>query len=165
MTRRSTLTLLACLGIGLMAACGGPTPTAPPTAAPSQPIATAPSLGENAPASVRDRPLLPPCGLERALRLDGPWNELARECFRTAYEQNQPAEFISTRLTIEGDPITYVYRILGFQRFEIFVDSTRDRFGAQAWTRLDCRSLNVQAGFNPQWVFESNATCTETTIQ
>lgn len=108
---------------------------------------------------------MPPCGLERAIRFDGSWNELARECFWTAYQRKQPAEFISTRLTIEGDPITYVYRILADGHLEIFIDSTRDRFGVQTWTKFDCRSFDVQSGANPRRIFEPNATCIETTIR
>ena len=79
--------------------------------------------------------------IENAIRQDGPWNAAGRACFWTAYQGGQPAEFTSTRLTMEGDPITTIYRVLGDERVELFIDSTQDRYGSGAWEHAACTSL------------------------
>src|SRR5262245_24524755 len=68
------------------------------------------------------------CGEERG---GGGRNEpadiAARECFWAAYEQHRPAEFRTTQITIEGDPIVYTYRVLAGGTVELAIDSTKDR--------------------------------------
>ena len=91
------------------------------------------------PAVVRDRPALPSCGQEMATQLV--FNLQARQCFWDAYVANRPAEFISTRPTVEGDPITSIYRILGPASIEVFVDQRRDRYSKGGWYRLECLGL------------------------
>jgi hypothetical protein len=56
----------------------------------------------------------------------------------------QPAEFTSTRPTVEGDPIVYVVRVLGPGAFEVVADNTADAFAAarsRAVTSVRCSSL------------------------
>jgi hypothetical protein len=96
----------------------------------------------NPPPEVRNRAPLPLCGTEVVVHGPGA-NVLARECFWSAYQNRRPAELISTQTTIEGDPITLVYRTVGDGRVEIFIDSTQDAFGSGAWTRLRCDNFGL----------------------
>lgn len=96
----------------------------------------------DAPAEVAGRLGVPACGRETTTQ-DSGFNTQARLCFWTAYLGGRPAEFISTRPTIEGDPITYVYRVLGTGQVEVFIDSNKDKCGSGAWTKLVCRTLGV----------------------
>ena len=70
-------------------------------------------LDGNVPDSIRDRAPLASCGVERATTQDGPWNLDARRCFLVASGDGRSAEFASTRLSIEGDPVRMVFRVLG----------------------------------------------------
>ena len=121
-------------------------------------------LDGNVPEAVRTREPLPSCGVERATRQDGPWNVDARRCFLAAYRAAQPAEFASTRPTIEGDPIRMVFRILGPGRIEVFVDSTQDAWSARTWERYACPSLTVTFDGIPQPEFGVDEGCTATTV-
>jgi hypothetical protein len=103
------------------------------------------------PIAVADRSVLPACGTETWTSPTGPMNLGARACFINAYRTGQPAEFISTSLTSEGDPITSIYRVLGGGRVEIFIDSSQDRFAGsgRGWEQFECTSLvNVTAPFD-----------------
>jgi len=97
------------------------------------------------PPAVANRLLLPTCGTERATTPHGPWNEAARACFVDAYRAQRPAEFVSTSLTTEGDPITSIYRVLPAGQIEIFIDSTQDRFAGKprGWQQLECSTLFI----------------------
>lgn len=92
------------------------------------------------PAAVANRAPLTVCGVENAGQR-GPWNEAGRACFWKAYLDHQPAEFVSTRPTTEGDPITTIYRVLPDGSVEVFIDSTQDKWGSGRWEHLSCRSL------------------------
>ena len=80
------------------------------------------------------------CGEEVAGH-NGPLNVAARECFWAAYEQRRPAEFRTTRPTIEGDPITLTYRIREGGVVEVIIDSRQDTFSNRGITFLECREL------------------------
>ena len=80
------------------------------------------------------------CGEEVAGH-DGPLNVAARECFWAAYQQRRPAEFRTTRPTIEGDPVTWVYRIREDGVVELIVDSRQDKFSNRGIAFLECREL------------------------
>jgi hypothetical protein len=116
------------------------------------------------PQEVADRAPLPSCGIENATTQWGPWDTPARECFWNAYQQGQPAEFISTRLTTEGDPITTIYRVLSAGQIEVFMDTTRDRFGDQGWLRFDCKTLASAATLANGPDFGVDDSCTQTTL-
>lgn len=110
----------------------------------------APRVAPSEPPEVANRVVLPPCGGENATTQRGPWNQPGRECFWEAYLAHHPAEFISTRLSIEGDPITSIYRVLGGGRVEVFVDDSRDRYPAVGgWARLDCSALATPGSLAP----------------
>lgn len=121
-------------------------------------------LDGNVPEAVRTREPLPSCGVERATWQDGPWNLEARRCFLAAYRAAQPAEFVSTRLTIEGDPFRMVFRVLGPGRIEVFIDSTRDAWSARTWERYACPSLAVTLDGIPQPEFSVDDSCRITTL-
>jgi hypothetical protein len=121
-------------------------------------------LDGNVPDVVRSREPLPSCGVERATRQDGPWNLGARRCLLAADRAGQPAEFASTRLTIEGDPFRMVFRVLGPGRVEVLVDSTQDAWSARTWERYACPSLVVTFDGIPQPEFGVDEGCTITTL-
>ena len=97
------------------------------------------------PASVDGRSPVPSCGVEQA-GLGGPWNVPARTCFWSAYLNGQPAEFTSTRPTIEGAPITTIYRVLGPGQVEIIIDTRQDPYSNRGWAHLLCPRLIAQEG-------------------
>ncbi len=94
------------------------------------------------PAEVSGRTELPSCPEERREQGDPP-NAEGRQCLLTAFEEGRPAEFVSTRPTIEGDPITTIYRVWPSAELpvEIFQDATRDRYGSGAWSYVGCEAL------------------------
>lgn len=115
-------------------------------------------LHSDVPHVVANRIPLPSCGEEQAGQ-GGPWNEGARACFWEAYQEHRPAEFISTYPTIEGDPITSIYRVLPDGSVEIFIDSTRDRFGSGSWLHVSCRTLARRDGTGARNDFGPDDTC------
>lgn len=157
------------LGLALLflAGCAGPTPgspgsgtTAPGSTSPGGASAspagasTAPPSGEatpvalpGAPSQVALRDPLPVCGIEQS---SGPGNtpsEAVRRCFLEAFMEGRPAEVVIILTTIEGDPITTIYRTRPGQPIEVFVDSTRDTFGSGAWETYGCTGLHeIQPG-------------------
>jgi hypothetical protein len=119
----------------------------------------------NAPAEVANRSQLPSCGEESTMD-GGAFNLPARRCFWDAYLEGRPAEFITTQPTIEGDPLTFVYRVLGQGQVEVFVDQTFDMSGPDPtsnWIRLDCRTLAIIEGQQGQPAFGPDD-CDETSI-
>jgi hypothetical protein len=158
------------LGLALLflAACAGPTPGSPgsgtpaatgasstgatpssPTTGSSSPTsgAATPPAFAAAPAQVNLRDPLPFCGIEQS---SGPGNvpdETIRRCFLDAFTEARPAELVIILTTIEGDPIGMIYRTRPGQPIEVFVDSTRDKFGSGAWETYGCTGLHeIQAG-------------------
>jgi hypothetical protein len=67
-------------------------------------------------------------------------------CLLDAFAAGRPAELVFTTYTIEGDPITEYYRVLGPGSVEVFIDSTQDSFGSQEWTHLLCEEVAEDAG-------------------
>jgi hypothetical protein len=129
-----------------MSACGATPGPSPATGSPSQGVA--------------DRIPPPACGVEIQEQGGGPWNEAARACFWHAYQAHQPAEFVSTLPTIEGDPITTTYRVLPDGKVEIITDSTRDRYAAPgSLERLVCRTLALVEGGTPSIDFGPDDSC------
>jgi hypothetical protein len=126
----------------LLATVLGCDAVAPPDVDPG-PVDGAIVLGGLVPAAARDRAALPSCGVEQTIRQDGPWNLAARLCFLAAYRSGTPAEFVSVRLTVEGDPVRTVFRVLGPGRNEVLIDSTLDKWSNRTWERATCTSLNV----------------------
>jgi hypothetical protein len=123
----------------------------------------------NAPLAVRERSPLPACGVETASGREG-FNVDGRRCLWAAYEEHRAAEFISTQVTVEGDPITWIYRVGHGGDVEVFLDSTRDRWSARTWLRLTCPGLALIEGAPGQPAFtaglnQAGGDCAETTLQ
>jgi hypothetical protein len=116
------------------------------------------------PQQVAERSPLSSCGVEDATTQQGPWNTTARTCFWDAYQRGQPAEFISTRLTVEGDPITTTYRVLSAGKVEVFMNTTQDKFGPEGWARFDCQTLASMTSIAEGPDFGVDDSCTQTTI-
>lgn len=92
-----------------------------------------------APAEVRERSVLPGCGVERVGQGEG-FNLEARRCFWDAYTVGEPAEFITTRPTGDGKPLLMIVRSLGGGRVELLVDESAI-WGRPTWTRSTCGGL------------------------
>ena len=92
-----------------------------------------------APAEVRDRSVLPACGVERVGQGE-PFNVAARQCFWDAYIGGEPAEFITTRPTADGRALVTIFRTLGGEGVELFVDETAI-WGRPTWTWTACDEL------------------------
>jgi hypothetical protein len=70
-----------------------------------------------------------------------------RRCFLDAFLAGRPAELVVRFNTIEGDPITTVYRTRPDLPVEVFYDATKDKFGSGSWEHYGCRGLHeVKAG-------------------
>jgi hypothetical protein len=125
---------------------------------------------DRAPVAVRERIALPACGQER-IRLDANANVEGRRCLWSAYEERRPAEFITTQFSIEGDPITSIYRILPGGAVELFIDSTQDAWSARTWLHLACPGLSLipdapaQPAFGPGLGPQPGGECVETTVE
>lgn len=107
------------------------------------------------PEWVTNRTELPSCGAEGVTADRLPDRE-ARECLLDAWRESRAAEMISERSTIEGDPVTTIYRVLPDGGTELFIDMTRDRYGSGEWERLVCtgrRPVRAEDGIDESWVF------------
>jgi hypothetical protein len=67
-------------------------------------------------------------------------------CLLDAAAEGRPAQLVLTYMTVEGDPITEYYRVLGPRRVEIFVDATQDPLGSDQWTHLLCDEVAEDGG-------------------
>ena len=126
-TARTALAALA--AVLVMAACGGDSKGGGPSAS----------------ASPADRRRMPSCGTYTA-----PAGELAdadrtaRACFLDAFRQGEQKELTITVTSIEGDPITTIYRVLGAGDLELFVDASADEFAAVKTYHQRCTSVDVE---------------------
>ena len=68
-----------------------------------------------------------------------------RDCFLAAFGAGREAEIIITARSMEGDPVTTIYRVLGPNDVELFVDASADRFAEVETYRQRCTSV-VEAG-------------------
>jgi hypothetical protein len=148
----------------LLTACATPQRTLdPPSAGPAatpvspRPSATStigsgvpdPTLDPNdpfarAPAVVRDRLPLASCGSESVVPGAG-INVAGRRCFGAAVLAMQGAEFISALVTIEGDPIVFIYRNLSDAGgAEALIDSTQDTYSSRKWLHLRCSGFVIE---------------------
>lgn len=124
---------------------------------------------EGAPAEVAGRAPVPFCGRESLSLPDGAPDPAARDCFWQAHEEARAAEFVSENSTMEGDPITWIYRSLEGGGAIVYVDSTKDRWSAMTWLRIECPELVIDPGaagapaFGPPFV--TTEACAETTLE
>lgn len=118
-----------------VAACGGDEPASPRSPDPTQ------VAFPDAPLLVQGRPILPACG-EETIGVGVSGDPAARDCLWAAYEAQRPAELVTHMTSIEGDPVTYVYRVLPGGSVEVFVDQTQDLYSTGGWLRLACPGLS-----------------------
>ncbi|MCC6557627.1 MAG: hypothetical protein IT372_32135 [Polyangiaceae bacterium] len=94
------------------------------------------------PPPAKYKPPAPPgprsCGEEIAKKVDD-YNAMGRSCIWEAYKARDPAQFTTTRYTIEGDPITYTITVTR-KGVDVVVDS-KDRLGQQGVFRHTCRTF------------------------
>lgn len=104
-------------------------------------------LPSGLPAQFVNRPALPSCGAEVRAQRDGP-DPVARSCLMSAFDEQRSAELVSTRPTVEGDPIVTYFRVWPTADIavEVYTDSSRDKFGSAAWTYSACERLVPAAG-------------------
>lgn len=105
-----------------------------PDSAPSAPAATPasyPSCGfywnRNAPVSAKQRRV--------------------NACIVKAARDGRRARAVAVLTTIEGDPIPNYVFVRGRRSVLVVVDTTRDAFGAQQWTRFRCKGLLTERGY------------------
>ena len=130
---------------------------------PESSFAVNPAAYPDAPAVVRERVPLPFCGDERMAQGAGA-NVAARQCFWSAYLARQPAEFMSTETTDEGNTVLSIYRVLPSGQVEIFIDQTRAIFATRTWLRVTCGRLAIDRLDPQQPAFRPNSECVETRI-
>jgi hypothetical protein len=96
------------------------------------------------PAQFTNRPQLPACGQEMYGRGEG-MDVDARTCLMSAFEDGSPAELVSTRLSVEGEPVVTYFRVWPAPGVpvEIYTDSSRDSFRSAAWTYQACERLQA----------------------
>lgn len=92
--------------------------------------------------SVDNRRRMPSCGAYDApVGALAPESRSARDCLLTAFREGREAEVAITVVSIEGDPITTIYRVLGPLDVELFVDASADKFGAVDTYHQRCTSV------------------------
>ncbi|AUX26795.1 hypothetical protein SOCEGT47_073650 [Sorangium cellulosum] len=111
------------------------------------------------PEKVQSAPPAPPlkqCGTEVVKRGEG-YDARARECIWQAYKDREPAEFTTTRYTIEGDPITYHLEVT--LTGVVVVVNSKDRYALQGVFRHACRNLEriMQEGSEDRFGFALSA--------
>jgi len=92
--------------------------------------------------SAEDRRRMPSCGAYDAVPGLLPAEaQAARDCFLAAYGAGTEAELAITVISIEGDPITTIYRVLGANDVELFVDASADEFAEVKNYQQRCTSV------------------------
>jgi hypothetical protein len=99
------------------------------------------------PPEFTSRADLPSCGSataeDAAFSVSDVLPDSAMDCLNRA-RASRGAEFRSTTITTEGDPITTYYRVLPRTiDVEVFVDHTRDSYSSAGWTRYTCPAIAV----------------------
>ncbi|GAB3775258.1 hypothetical protein GCM10027600_39320 [Nocardioides ginsengisegetis] len=86
------------------------------------------------------RDALPSCGRVRMDQGDSLQRASAdgMQCLLMAMRSGEGGEFVLTRPTTEGDPITTYYRVLPDGTFETYVDNTADHYGSGRWEYRRC---------------------------
>jgi hypothetical protein len=98
------------------------------------------SGGRSSSAEARRR--MPSCGANDAVAGELPAEaQAARDCFLAAYGAGREAELAITVISIEGDPITTIYRVLGANDVELFVDASADEFAEVKTYQQRCTAV------------------------
>jgi hypothetical protein len=92
---------------------------------------------------------LPSCGeYETGNEPSSPEQIRQNRCILDALARGRQAELIVTLQPIDGGPVTEYVRVLGADRIEVFIDSTRDtEANPRAWSRWLCRDLTETDGY------------------
>ena len=68
-------------------------------------------------------------------------NTQARRCLLRSFDAGAPATLVSHLTSVEGDPITRIYAVLGPGQLEIVHDARQDAFGSGKIEYLRCDRL------------------------
>lgn len=135
----------------LAAACStdAAVPTAVSTATlPAPTVVTAsPPVGASDPIAAEffALPDLADCGVEELMKVEGveAGHDLeGRDCLLTAFDAGVDAQFTSTRLTVNGDPVVTHYRTHDGV-LDLFVDGTADPLGEPRWYAFTCDRVDL----------------------
>ena len=112
------------------------------------------AAGRGAPRLVRQRQVLPSCGVADSLDDTGQEGavDAVADCLRAASRGVAGAEAVLVLLTTEGDAVVSYVRALpgpGPSPYEVLVDGTRDAFGPQVWTRQVCPAVADLGAWGP----------------
>ena len=80
------------------------------------------------------------CGQEQ-VGPDGTGDVEGRTCLLDAFVAGEPAVFVSSTTTVEGDPIIRTYHVSGSGEMGIEHDARRDRLGSGKIELLRCNGL------------------------
>lgn len=80
------------------------------------------------------------CGAEDFRHGDG-YDQGARDCIWEAYRSAVPARFVTTVLTVEGDPISFELYTRSDGKVVGVLDTRADKFGAQRVTTYTCAGM------------------------
>ncbi len=151
MRSRSAGAAVAASVLVLSSACtpstAPPSSTSPPSTTLVETVDGLPMGGPalpGAPEEVASRQPLPYCGAEIVGHSDtNPYEgieivEQAGECYKSRASAGLPAELITVGLTVEGDPVMTIQRLLPDGREVYFWDATQDNFGPMAWVMTEC---------------------------
>ena len=92
--------------------------------------------------SAGSRRRMPSCGSYTATESPLPAeDEAVRQCFLAAARDGTQMEVTVTVASMEGDPITTIYRVLGPDDLELFVDASADTFAPVKTYHQRCTSV------------------------
>jgi hypothetical protein len=98
--------------------------------------------GTGVSSSAETRRRMPSCGAYTAPSGALPAeSRAARQCFLAAFAEGREAELTITAPSVEGDPIVTIYRVLGPDDVELFVDASADTFAAVDTYHQRCTSV------------------------
>jgi hypothetical protein len=113
----------------------------PPTRASSSP-----TVIDTTPIEFSQRSPLPNCGEIEIHGLSPTTEETYPASAIACLQSPAGGEFVRTLPTTEGDPITAYFRVSpGAAVVELWVDSSRDRFGNGGWEHRDCPTTDITA--------------------
>lgn len=147
---RAWRSIRLCLSLLALAGCAGPGPTTSPAGSPTgtagSPVAATSEPTQvafaGAPGRVALREPLPLCGVEQTSGPENAPEAALRRCVLDAFLGGRPAELVSKLTTIEGSPVTVIYRTRPGEPIEVFSDNTQDPFGSRAWQTYGCAGLH-----------------------
>lgn len=137
-TMRLPWVVLAIALVAALVSCGSTDQSAEDVTSPSgSPTSSVrPTIGPT-PAAFTARTPLPSCG-SYELGLEALPSQAGR-CMTAAVGTTAGAELVLSRPTVEGDAVVTYFRALpGSTSIEVFIDSTKDKFGTRVWSRQMC---------------------------